>query len=65
MGRLAGGPFPTIEELKTLYTMEFRVIVPLEKRNDIAEIEDIGFQVHAIYVEDFTSPTIHQFEEFK
>ena len=63
-GKLAGGPYPLLDELGLLYRQGFRVLVPLEARGDIPELENMGYQVHPIQVKDFTAPAISQLEEF-
>ena len=63
-GKLAGSSYPSILTLRELYDEGFRVLIPLEERDDIPELETMGFKVHPIYVQDFTSPTITQLEEF-
>ncbi|RLG71390.1 MAG: hypothetical protein DRO11_04595 [Methanobacteriota archaeon] len=63
-GKIAGTSYPSSEELKEFYREGFRILVPLERREDIFEIEKIGFKVFPIFIEDFTSPTIEQLERF-
>ena len=63
-GKIAGTSYPSLVELKEFYRKGFRILVSLERREDISEIEKIGFQVYSIFVQDFTSPSIEQFEEF-
>jgi len=63
-GKLAGSSYPSTHVLKELYEEGLRVLIPLEERNDIPELEMMGFKVHPIYVQDFTAPTIPQLEEF-
>ena len=63
-GLLAGAPYPHLDELGLLYRQGFRVLVPLETRDDIFELETMGYLVHPIQVRDFTAPTISQLEEF-
>jgi len=63
-GKLAGSSFPSVQALEALYDEGFRVLVPLETRGDIPELETMGYQVRPIHVEDFTAPTIRQLEEF-
>jgi len=63
-GKLAGSHFPKLDELKELYTLGFRILVPRQVREDIGEIEKLGFDVHPIFMPDFSSPTIQQLEEF-
>ena len=63
-GKIAGTSYPSLMELREFYRKGFRVLVSLERREDLSEIEKIGFQVYPIFVQDFTSPSIEQFEEF-
>ena len=63
-GKLAGSHFPKMDELKELYDHGFRILVPLQVREDIKEIEKLGFEVHPIFMPDFSSPTIDQLKEF-
>ncbi|MDI6734796.1 MAG: dual specificity protein phosphatase family protein [bacterium] len=63
-GKIAGRSYPSLEELKELYREGFRILVSLERREDIFEIEKIGFKVFPIFIQDFTSPSIEQLEKF-
>lgn len=63
-GKLAGRRFPTTEECRSLYVAGFRVLVALEKRDDIPFLENMGFEVHYFEIEDFTAPNVGQIEEF-
>ncbi len=63
-GKLAGRSYPSLEDLQTLFIEGFRVLIPLQERHDLQEIESIGYKVHPIYVLDFTAPTIEQLQEF-
>jgi len=66
-GRLAGLPGPAYMEwdMARLRKMGYAVVVSLEcDRLNTFEIEDAGFEHKKICVEDFTSPTLEQIEEF-
>jgi atypical dual specificity phosphatase len=66
-GRLAGLPGPAYMEWDygRLRKMGFSVVVSLEcSRLNTFEIEDAGFEHRNICVEDFTSPTFDQIDEF-
>lgn len=63
-GKLAGRRYPSLEDLQYLFDNGFRLLVSFEERHDVREIESIGFEVHPIYVKDFTAPTIDQLLEF-
>jgi len=66
-GRLAGLPGPAYMEwdYSRLRKMGFSVVVSLEcTRLNTFEIEDAGFEHRKICVEDFTSPTFDQVDEF-
>jgi len=63
-GKLAGRKYPSTEELRTLYKEGFRILVPLEIRDDINELEDIGYEVHPFEIRDFTAPSIEQIDAF-
>ena len=66
-GRLAGLPGPAYMEwdVPRLRKMGFSVVVSLEcARLNTFEIEDAGFEHRKICVEDFTSPTFDQIDEF-
>lgn len=63
-GKLAGGRYPSTRDLRMLYKQGFRIIVALEIRDDINELESIGYVVHPFEIEDFTAPTIPQIEAF-
>lgn len=66
-GRLAGLPGPAYMEWDygRLRKMGFSVVVSLEcSRLNTFEIEDAGFEHRKICVEDFTSPTFEQIDEF-
>jgi atypical dual specificity phosphatase len=66
-GRLAGLPGPAYMEWDygRLRKMGFSVVVSLEcSRLNTFEIEDAGFEHRKICVEDFTSPTFDQIDEF-
>lgn len=66
-GRLAGLPGPAYMEwdFARLRKMNFSVVVSLEcDRLNTIEIEDAGFEHKKICVEDFTSPTQDQIDEF-
>ena len=66
-GRLAGLPGPAFMEwdFARLRKMGYSVVVSLEcDRLNTFEIEDAGFEHKKICVEDFTSPTFDQIDEF-
>ncbi len=66
-GRLAGLPGPAYMEwdFSRLRKMGYSVVVSLEcSRLNTFEIEDAGFEHRKICVEDFTSPTFEQLDEF-
>ncbi len=66
-GRLAGLPGPAYMEwdFGRLRKMGYSVVVSLEcSRLNTFEIEDAGFEHRKICVEDFTSPTFQQIDEF-
>lgn len=66
-GRLAGLPGPAYMEwdVSRLRRMGYSVVVSLEcSRLNTFEIEDAGFEHRKICVEDFTSPTFDQIDEF-
>lgn len=66
-GRLAGLPGPAYMEwdYSRLQKMGYSVVVSLEcSRLNTFEIEDAGFEHRKICVEDFTSPTFDQVDEF-
>lgn len=66
-GRLAGLPGPAYMEWDygRLRKMGYSVVVSLEcSRLNTFEIEDAGFEHRKICVEDFTSPTFDQMDEF-
>ena len=66
-GRLAGLPGPAFMEwdFARLRTMGYSVVVSLEcGRLNTFEIEDAGFEHKKICVEDFTSPSFEQIDEF-
>ena len=66
-GRLAGLPGPAYMEwdFSRLRRMGYSVVVSLEcTRLNTFEIEDAGFEHRKICVEDFTSPTLDQMDEF-
>lgn len=63
-GKIAGRSYPSLEEIKELYMEGFRILVPLERREDTSEIEKIGFEVFPIFIQDFTSPLIEHLEKF-
>lgn len=66
-GRLAGLPGPAFMEwdFARLRKMGYSVVVSLEcNRLNTFEIEDSGFEHKRICVEDFTSPTLDQIDEF-
>lgn len=66
-GRLAGLPGPAYMEwdFARLRKMGFSVVVSLEcARLNTFEVEDAGFEHRKICVEDFTSPTFDQIDEF-
>jgi len=66
-GRLAGLPGPAYMEwdFGRLRKMGYSVVVSLEcSRLNTFEIEDAGFEHRKICVEDFTSPTFDQMDEF-
>lgn len=63
--KVAGRSFPSLEDLKKLYMDGgFRTLVSFEKREDVTEVEKIGYKVFSIFIKDFTSPTIEQIEKF-
>lgn len=66
-GRVAGLPGPAYMEwdFARLRKMGFSVVVSLEcDRLNTFEIEDAGFEHRKICVDDFTSPTFDQIDEF-
>ena len=66
-GRLAGLPGPAYMEwdFGRLRKMGFSVVVSLEcARLNTFEIEEAGFEHRKICVEDFSSPTFDQMDEF-
>jgi len=66
-GRLAGLPGPAYMEwdFARLRKMGYSVVVSLEcDRLNTFEIEDAGFEHKKICVEDFSSPTFDQIDEF-
>src|SRR5213596_1808732 len=66
-GRLAGLPGPAFMEwdFARLRKIGFGVVVSLEcDRLNTFEIEDAGFEHKNICVEDFTSPTFDQIDDF-
>lgn len=66
-GRIAGLPGPAYMEwdYSRLRKMGYSVVVSLEcSRLNTFEIEDAGFEHRKICVEDFTSPTFDQMDEF-
>jgi len=66
-GRLAGLPGPAYMEwdFARLRKMGYSVVVSLEcDRLNTFEIEDAGFEHKKICVQDFTSPTFDQIDEF-
>src|SRR5947209_19130170 len=66
-GRLAGLPGPAFMEwdFARLRKMGYSVVVSLEcDRLNTFEIEDAGFEHKKICVEDFSSPTFDQIDDF-
>lgn len=66
-GRIAGLPGPAYMEwnIARLRKMGYSVVVSLEcDRLDTFEIEDAGFEHKKICVQDFTSPTLEQIDDF-
>ncbi len=66
-GRLAGLPGPAYMEwdFARLRRMGYSVVVSLEcDRLNTFEIEDSGFEHRKICVQDFTSPSFEQIDEF-
>ncbi len=66
-GRVAGMPGPAYMEwdFARLRKMGYSVVVSLEcDRLNVFEIEDAGFEHKKICVQDFSSPTFDQIDEF-
>jgi len=63
-GKLAGSPYPATWELRDLYQQGFRILVPLEVRDDLNEVEAMGYEVHPFDIRDFSPPTLLQMDAF-